>query len=585
VKIEEEGKCDTSPNPECKAEVLLHSLETLLTEYAAQSVSERSPTESETEPFFVPDYLKLNAYRVLRLPAKSNYSEIHNASASMKRAAKLGIVRTIEADISLLGEISRTEADIQTAIGRISDPLQRLRDRLFWFYLTPRLLDTHSTSRLIATFRENPEATAALNHDKALHVLLCALRNGLDDVGIQFWIRALRAWHEVVSDDSYWSLTQGLEERGSFEPPAFPSEINDLRDSAVRLAAEGLVVAARAALSRNELSTVRRILSALQELSGTGLWTDRAQDDIISPTLEQFQKSCDAVRNECNTKIVREQNGSACNKTVCSDALGRFRAEIEPALKRLGQLIPPEHHLIRQSKEEAARCLHSIALNLTWADDFARSVKLHEEALNLAQGTATALEIEGGLFKVRESAKKQRLFGDLKPISSAPPLFTLNGFGCTVYGNSDFDVETRSCVMTYYFVALFIPVFPIARYRVIQEGGGQYRFLGKVPLRNMDRWHLGLALAAIIGAFIVGNIGTGTSSSSSFASSSSNRVSSPTPTWSSNHTTATVPYNSVNSQLSNLKAQIDAGRSRHAALVKQLQPIMDELENLKGHNN
>jgi len=130
-------------------------------------------------------------------------------------------------------------------------------------------------------------------------------------------------------------------------------------------------------------------------------------------------------------------------------------------------------------------------------------------------------------------------------------------------------------------VALFIPVFPIARYRVIKEGGGQYRFLGKVPLRKMDRWHLGLALAAIVGAFVVGNIDTGPSSSSSFGSSSSNRVSSPAPTWSSNNTAATVPYNSVNSQLSNLKAQIEAGRSRQATLVKQLQPVMDELENLK----
>ena len=30
--------------------------------------------------------------------------------------------------------------------------------------------------------------------------------------------------------------------------------------------------------------------------------------------------------------------------------------------------------------------------------------------------------------------------------------------------------------MTYYFVALFIPIFPIARYRVINEGD-RYRFL------------------------------------------------------------------------------------------------------------
>jgi len=71
----------------------------------------------------------------------------------MRRAAKLGLLSTTEADMSLLGEIPRTEADIQTATSRLNNPLQRLRDRLFWFYLTPKLLDARTTSRLIETFR------------------------------------------------------------------------------------------------------------------------------------------------------------------------------------------------------------------------------------------------------------------------------------------------------------------------------------------------------------------------------------------------------------------------------------------------
>jgi hypothetical protein len=85
----------------------------------------------------------------------------------------------------LLGQISRTETDIQTAIGRINNPLLRLKDRLFWFYLTPRQLDAQTTSLLIKTFLNNPEAAAALNHDKALHVLFAAIVNVLDDAGTQ----------------------------------------------------------------------------------------------------------------------------------------------------------------------------------------------------------------------------------------------------------------------------------------------------------------------------------------------------------------------------------------------------------------
>jgi hypothetical protein len=562
-----------------KAKSLLRSLDELLTEHAAK-VTQAGPWErSQTTAIFVPDYLKSNAYRVLRLSANSNYSKIHEVSASMRRAAKLGLAGTTEADVPLLGEISRAEADIQTAISRINNPLQRLRDRLFWFYLTPKLLDPQTTSRLIETFQDDPEAAAALNHDKALHVLFVALRSALDEPGIQFWIRALRSWHQVVSDDSYWSLTLTLEERGAFEPGAFPCEIDTLRNNAVELAAEGFLVAARGALARNELSTVRRTQDALQELAETGPWATRAQDDITSPAIENFQLLCDKIRKECAEKVVREDDVSAQNKIVCNEALNRFRGEIEPALDRLAQLIPADRHSIRQSREEAARCLNSIAVNFTWADDFIVSEQLHENALKLAGDTATAIEIEDGLAKVRKIAGRQRVLGGLKPISSAPSLSTINGFGFTVYGNSDYDAETRSYIATHYFVALFIPIFPIARYRVIHEAGGHYRFLGKLPLRAADRWHLWLAItasiAAIIGISVTTDKGSAVSSSSYRTQSAPSFVPTSSPNFSSGSET-----NPRNSQLANIKSEIEAGRSRHTVLEKQLQPVVDELGSL-----
>jgi hypothetical protein len=167
------------------AEALVHSLDNIRAEHASE-VGKEGPTGGvRPKTMFVPDHLKSNAYRVLRISANSTNSEIHKASASIRRAAKLGLVSTTEADMPLLGEIPRTEADIQTAVGRINNPLQRLRDRLFWFYLTPKLLDARTTSRLIETFRDNPEAPAALNHDKALHVLFAAMSSSLDDAGIQ----------------------------------------------------------------------------------------------------------------------------------------------------------------------------------------------------------------------------------------------------------------------------------------------------------------------------------------------------------------------------------------------------------------
>ena len=99
---------------------------------------------------FVPDRLKTNAYRVLRLPADATVSEIHKAAGSMRRAVSLGVATTTEGDMPLLGEMSRTETDIRAAIGRLENPTQRLSDRLFWFHLAPESRDTKAQAAVDA---------------------------------------------------------------------------------------------------------------------------------------------------------------------------------------------------------------------------------------------------------------------------------------------------------------------------------------------------------------------------------------------------------------------------------------------------
>jgi hypothetical protein len=256
---------------------------------------------------FVPNRLRSNAFRALRVSTDATLSEIHKAAGSTRRVVALGLMLTSEADVPLLGEIPRTEADIRAAIGRLENPVQRLTDRLFWFHRP-------SESR-IAEPSERREVDVALrNHEEALRSLFAALEAGFDDTGVSSWTRALRAWNQVVSDDDYWVHIVELEQRGAFEPAAFPSEIDALRDEAVALAAEPLVVAGRDAIARDDASTVRRILAALQELADTGLWVAIAQDDIASPAVERFRTLCRAIHEEFGSKIVRrtKQGNSAC---------------------------------------------------------------------------------------------------------------------------------------------------------------------------------------------------------------------------------------------------------------------------------
>jgi len=537
---------------------------------------------------FVPDRLKTNAYRVLRLSANATLSEIHKAAAGMRRAATLGLVGTTEADIPVLGEVPRTEADIRTALGRLANPALRLTDRLFWFHLAPQPENVGAPTLASEAIPGLAEG-AACGHDEALHGLFAALEAGLDDSGVALWVRVLQAWHQAVSDDAYWALALAIEERGGFEPAALPSELDALRDDTVRLASEALVVAGRDALARNDTSTVRRILLALEVLANTGPWAVAAQEDIASPAVDRFRTLCDAVREEFGSKIVRQQDAAESNKSLCDAALKRFRGEIELALDGVIQLLPPDHEAAQQSREAAAFCLSAIATDYTWADDFIASEELHEEALNLAQDTLGAIRIEDGLEQVREPARKQRVFGALKPISSAPTLQTTNGIGFTIYGKSNCDNDTDSYETTRYFVVLGIPILPVGRYRVIHKGGGTYAFLGKLPLRKGDRWHLGIVTAALV-VMIISSMISSSSTSSNYSSNSYVPNSpSPSPENSTGILGGTTKPHSTNqrnydysrtTQLSNLKARIDAGRSRISILKVQLQPVFDERDAL-----
>jgi hypothetical protein len=89
----------------------------------------------------------------------------------------------------------------------------------------------------------------------------------------------------------------------------------------------------------------------------------------------------------------------------------------------------------------------------------------------------------------------------LTHVKAAPTLRTVNGMGGRMYGESNRDPEDGTYITTYYFVFFFIPIVPIARYRVFASGNS-YHFIGKAPLRTVDKWHIGIVVAAILGIVI-----------------------------------------------------------------------------------
>lgn len=474
----------------------------------------------------------------------------------MRRAATLGMATTTEADIPALGQAPRTDADVRSAVGRLANPLQRLSDRVFWFY--------EPTESVV-------QVSDSAGHDRALRELYRAFQGNLDDSGVAAWVSALRGWHAIVRDDVYWSIALAHEEQCGFEPVAIPSEVEAVRADAVRIAAEPLIMAGRAALAADHGGSVRRILAALDGLTDTGPWAAIAVEDIAAPAIEQFRRLCQAAREQYGRRIVREQDAGEQNKSVCEDALANFRGKVQPALDRLSRFLPQEHGLSQHVREHAAIYLSGIATDFTWANEFVLSEQLQQEALALARNTFGAVQIEENLGQVRQSARKQRVFGSLKPIASAPSLSTINGCGFTVYGSSEPDTETHSYVTTYYFVFLFIPLFPIARYRVVAAGSNRYRFMGKLPLRTIDRWHLAIVLIIFAAMFV---------NASPRSEQTSGSVATPT-----NQPAAYAPSAPRVSQVSRLKERIDRIRRQISVIEARLQPVIGEIKDLNARLN
>jgi hypothetical protein len=268
--------------------------------------------------------------------------------------------------------------------------------------------------------------------------------------------------------------------------------------------------------------------------------------------------------------LVREQDMAAHNKPICDVMLGRFRTELQPMIKSAMSALPPQHPLNSELLADEALCLNSIATDYTWADEFVVSLQLRQEALVIAANTDAVASISEGISNISESARQERFLKELIPLKGTPALSTLNGIGGKLYGSSDHDPSTNSFATTYYFTFLYFPVIPLRRYRVIQDGKS-YRFLGRLPFRKFDKWHLGIVLIAILIAIIVG------ASSSSTATGSV-----PLDQTQTAPTSSSTDNSSTGQDSQQLKAEIDGGRARMKALDSELDPIFSQMKQLKS---
>ena len=215
---------------------------------------------------------------------------------------------------------------------------------------------------------------------------------------------------------------------------------------------------------------------------------EKAEDDSQALTEIERTRSFAELLNPFKYRIAQDLKAieDSARAEYVAKALYLDIYRLSEAARAAG--VPDD--LIRGEEDNAAQALISCAVEHgNHSEKWESCVEIIENALKYATSPATIDRANNNLETCKRNVK---LFAGLIPIKSAPSLQTINGCGFSMYGSSDVDRETGSYMTTYYFVLIFIPIFPIRRYRVIASGGDSYRFLAKGPLRDFDKWHLGI---------------------------------------------------------------------------------------------
>jgi hypothetical protein len=163
-------------------------------------------------------------------------------------------------------------------------------------------------------------------------------------------------------------------------------------------------------------------------------------------------------------------------------------------------LLVHAHWLEQRGRRAAANARRAQVAHTT------REPALRAAAAPLADdpGQATA-DASGGPPPAR-GARKTAPPEAGRPVRNAPPLFTINGCGVTLYGARDARPD-GSHIATYFVTILFVPVLPLVAYRVVQHGR-RFAFVSREPLGAVTRWWRRLAIAAIAALVVVNVAGT-----------------------------------------------------------------------------
>jgi hypothetical protein len=458
------------------------------------------------------------AFRVLGLKATAAQGEVFDAASSVRLALKLGVRKTFDGDAAwLFGPAAREESDVRDAVGRLSEPVQRARERLFWFHTTATHAPASNVAELAAALdallarvpeeasdpESSDEAAAAL-HDAALLALCGVVRLDPTLRDTAAWARAFELWRRVFACEKFWSLLVAADLRGDYEQPVTFGEVEALRLSAPRVVSEHVAVRARETAQRGAL---REASHALRLLRGADLPTPLLQEyenEVVGPaedaSVEELDKAFAWVGG-----LGFSSKTDATRRNYCNEAWRKFET-LRPRLAEFAELAGADSYSARRVFEHAASKLFRLAVAF---DEVARP----QEALFVCY-TARLLAPSGseelpaidlklaalGVFEEpRERSPAEYGEGVMRALtraSASSKLFRDDPKGDRTIGSFSNKSDTPGCLTSFAFwLAMVITCFGLQWCGVINMRSSRTSFNSSLPLNlspNLNFNHLNM---------------------------------------------------------------------------------------------
>ena len=302
-----------------------------------------------------------SAFRALGLAATAARGEVFDAASSVRLALKLGVRKTFDADAAwLFGPAARAETDVRDAVGRLSEPAQRARERLFWFHARAPHAPASNVAQLSRAVRETLAGDGAVAlHDAALLALCGLLRLDPTLRDPEAWRRAFELWRRLFACEEFWSLLVAADLKGDYEQPVTFGEVGELRRDAPRVVSAHVAAFGGEAARRGRLRVGARAAGLLRGAGLPAALLQEYENELVGPAE-------DAVTEELAGAFAWVEGPGfgagteATRRNYCNEAWRKFD-KLRPRLAEFVGLAGEDSYATRRVFGQAASKLLRLA--------------------------------------------------------------------------------------------------------------------------------------------------------------------------------------------------------------------------------